>query len=227
MKKVKIWDFPTRLFHWGLAIAVAGAYLSEEFDAMHWHEYFGIEIAGLLVFRLVWGISGSAYARFNAFLPSLRNICDYIGGRWQREGHNPLGALSVWAILVVMTTQVITGLFANDDSVFSGPLSDLVSKALSDNMTGLHRQMEWIILSWVGLHVVTILFYISVKKHNILIPMITGWKHSNSRHIRQVAVNPIALSVAIIVTCVAVYFVSGEWIALEKDLAEQADTPDF
>lgn len=176
--RIKIWDLPTRVFHWALFLTVTSALLTglQGGNWMVWHERAGLLIVGLLVFRLVWGGVGSTYARFAQFFPTPGKLVAYLRGRWHEGGHNPLGALSVFALLLVLLFQAGSGLFSNDDIAFNGPLYDLVSKSTSDTLTGLHRQGLWIIVGLVSLHILAVLFYTVVRRNNLIKPMITGWK---------------------------------------------------
>ncbi|MFP4602666.1 MAG: cytochrome b/b6 domain-containing protein [Halochromatium sp.] len=180
--RIKVWDLPTRVFHWTLFVAVTAAILTglQGSSWMLWHERAGLLILGLLTFRLVWGFVGSTYARFAQFWPTPGKILAYLRGHWQGEGHNPLGALSVFALLLALLFQTGSGLFSNDDIAFEGPLRDLVSKATSNWLTGLHRQGLWVILALVSLHLLAALFYTLVRRNNLIRPMITGWKPAAS-----------------------------------------------
>ncbi|MFN4065225.1 MAG: cytochrome b/b6 domain-containing protein, partial [Parazoarcus communis] len=177
-KHVRVWDLPTRLFHWLLVVLMIGVFVTglEGGNLIVWHGRLGVAIAGLLAFRLVWGFVGSTYARFAHFVPGPGRIRAYLKGEWEGLGHNPLGALSVLALLAVATFQVVSGLMSNDDIAFEGPLYALVSKDTSDWLTGLHRLNIWLIGALVALHVAAILFYVHVKKDNLVKPMITGVK---------------------------------------------------
>jgi cytochrome b len=179
-RRVRVWDLPTRLFHWSLLALVVTAFVTQKIggNAMVWHGRCGLAILGLLVFRMVWGIAGSTYARFTTFVRGPRAIRDYLAGRWQGLGHNPLGALSVLALLGVLALQASTGLFANDDIAFEGPLYPLIDKALSDGFTSIHKLLEPALIALVLAHVGAILFYAHVKKDNLVKPMLTGWKLS-------------------------------------------------
>lgn len=181
--KVKVWDWPLRLFHWALVLAVAAAIVSGEIagSLADWHGRFGLLVLGLLVFRLAWGFFGSTHARFRTFFPTPAAIVAYLRGSWQGVGHNPLGALSVFALLGILAAQVGTGLFANDDIAFEGPLFHLVDKSLSDRLTGLHARIFWGLAALIGLHLASIVFYARIKKHNLVLPMITGNKRVPKR----------------------------------------------
>ncbi len=175
---IKVWDLPTRLFHWSLLLCVVAAFVTGMAggNLIVWHGWLGLAIAGLLAFRIVWGVVGSTYARFHQFVPGPGRIAACLRGQWRGPGHNPLGALSVLAMLAVLIFQVVSGLVSNDDIAFSGPLYALVSKSSSNWLTGLHRQNMWIIIALVALHLGGILFYLLVKKDNLVKPMISGVK---------------------------------------------------
>ncbi|QSA96420.1 cytochrome b/b6 domain-containing protein [Methylococcus sp. EFPC2] len=176
--KVKVWDLPLRLFHWSLVLAVTAAIVTGEIGGAwaDWHGRAGLLVLGLLVFRLIWGFVGSTHARFASFFPTPSKVLGYLRGAWQGVGHNPLGALSVLALLTILALQVGTGLFANDDITFEGPLFHLIDKDLSDKLTGWHARIFWGLVSLLGLHIASIVFYARVKKHNLVGPMLTGHK---------------------------------------------------
>ncbi|MFP5394108.1 MAG: cytochrome b/b6 domain-containing protein [Gammaproteobacteria bacterium] len=121
---ILVWDLPTRLFHWLLVAAVTVAIVTGELggDWMAVHGKAGLAIVGLVSFRLVWGLVGSTHARFLSFIPTPGRVRSYLTGRWEGHGHNPVGALSVFALLAALGVQAGTGLFANDDIAFTGPL---------------------------------------------------------------------------------------------------------
>ena len=224
-KRIRLWDLPTRLFHWLLALSVAAALISAELGGnfMVWHGRIGLVIVGLLAFRLVWGVIGSTYARFAQFFPSLARIRRYLGGRWQEEGHNPLGALSVFALLGLLIFQVATGVFANDDIAFTGPLFDLVGKDWSDVLSGWHHEVGEFVLPLVGLHIAAVLFHVHIRKKNLLKPMITGWKDEATSE-SATGGGLVALVVALAIAVAAVYGASGVWLPKAPTVVE---TPNF
>lgn len=178
---VRVWDLPTRLFHWALVGCVIASFVTQAIggNAMVWHGRCGLAVLGLLVFRIVWGFAGSTYARFAQFVRGPAAIRAYLRGECNANGqvgHNPLGALSVLALLAVLGWLAATGLFANDDIAFNGPLYALVDKALSDRLTGLHKLAEPALIVLVCLHVAAIGFYVRIKRDNLVKPMLTGWK---------------------------------------------------
>ncbi|MCQ8105777.1 cytochrome b/b6 domain-containing protein [Methylomonas sp. SURF-2] len=176
--EVHVWDWPLRLFHWLLVLSVLGAYLTgkEGGDWTDWHARFGSAILGLLVFRLIWGFIGNTHARFSNFFPTVPRLFAYIKGDWHGVGHNPVGALAVLALLSVLLILVGSGLFANDDIAFEGPLYSLIDKDLSDKLSGWHIRAVNVLLILVAIHVTAIGFYQHVKKNDLIKPMLTGKK---------------------------------------------------
>lgn len=174
--KIKIWDLPLRVFHWALVIAIIASYITAQVggDLTLWHSRLGAFALALLVFRLSWGFIGSFHARFVNFFPTPSRLKHFLQGNWQAHGHNPLGALSVFALLAVLATLVATGLFGNDDITFQGPLFSLVDKERSDWLTGLHKSAFDVLLVLIVLHLLAIAFYLLVKKNNLVKPMLTG-----------------------------------------------------
>ena len=175
-RKVRIWDLPTRLFLWALVIAVAGAYITVQLGGLYmdWHMYFGCAVLGLIAFRILWGIFGSRYARFSSFIRGPAGLRDYFHGKSTFAGHNPLGAYSVIAMLLVFGFQGVSGLFANDEILTQGPLASYVSSSLSAALTGWHSLNEWVMITLVVLHVLAIAWYAIVRRKRIVRAMITG-----------------------------------------------------
>ncbi len=175
---VTIWDWPLRVFHWLLVIAVVGAYATGKLggNLTDWHGRLGSLVLGLLVFRLIWGFIGTTHARFSSFFPTTAKLKAYVKGEWQGAGHNPVGALAVFTLLATLIFLVVTGLFANDDIAFEGPLFNSIDKALSDKLSGWHDWMVNCLLGLVAVHVAAIVFYQRIKKTNLVLPMLTGKK---------------------------------------------------
>lgn len=175
---IRVWDLPVRLFHWLLLALVVGAVATVKVggNAMIWHGRIGQAILALIVFRIVWGFVGSTTARFTQFVRGPGAILDYLRGRWRGIGHSPLAALSVLALLIVIGAQATTGLFATDDIAFNGPLYRAVSASTATQLSGWHRQAEWLIYGLIALHLTAILFYRLVRKDDLVTPMITGNK---------------------------------------------------
>ena len=175
--KQRVWDLPTRLFHWTLVIVVALSWWTAENDQQDLHLYLGYGALSLLLFRVGWGLFGSSTARFSSFVTGPASVARYVRDRfhWPVAGHAPLGALSVLALLAMLFIVVGTGLFASDeDGLFSGPLAYLVSISTADLATELHEQLFNVLLVLIGLHVAAILLYRLALGKNLLGPMITG-----------------------------------------------------
>lgn len=223
--RTRVWDVPTRLFHWALAALVVASVVSVKIggNAMEWHGRFGHAILGLIVFRLVWGVIGSTYARFAHFVRGPGAVRDYLAGRWTGAGHNPLGALSVLALLGVITFQVTTGLFSNDDIAFTGPLAAAVSSDTSTWLSGWHRRMEWVIYGLVALHVVAVVFYVTVKREDIVTPMVTGYRATRVPHPPARGGGVVAFVVALLFAAGSVWATSGVFV--EPPAPAPAETP--
>ena len=190
-RRVLIWDLPTRLFHWLLVVLVIISFVTGNIggNAMQYHEWSGVTILALLLFRLVWGFAGSRESRFVTFIRGPAAVVRYATALLRSNstpflGHNPLGGWSIIAMLVTLLIQTVTGLFANDDIVTEGPLFDWVSKATSDTLTRVHKLNENVIIVLVSIHVLAVLFYLFYKRENLVKPMITGiktWRGTDSQ----------------------------------------------
>ena len=175
--KQRVWDLPTRLFHWSLVLFVGLSWWTAETGRDALHLWFGYGVLFLLFFRILWGFLGSSTARFSAFVRGPGAVVEYVRNRfrWPLAGHAPLGALSVIALLVLLLIQVGSGLFAMDeDGLFAGPLAYAVSVGMSDTMTELHEELfDWLLIL-IGLHIAAILMYRLALGRNLLGPMISG-----------------------------------------------------
>ena len=181
LRKVRIWDLPTRIFHWVLAVLVVVCYLSGDNGRFDIHIPAGQALLVLVLARVLWGIVGSEPSRFRAFVRPLREIAAYVRTLGKRApghhpGHNPLGGLSVVAMLLVLLLQAGLGVFAVDvDGFNEGPLSFLVSYDAAREAAELHGDVVDILLILVGLHLAAILFYRVFKRERLVKPMVTGW----------------------------------------------------
>lgn len=178
MNRQRVWDLPIRLFHWLLVASITFAYVSGTLggNLIDWHGRAGFFIVGLVVFRIVWGFIGTPTARFATFVRGPAAIRAYLRGEWRGLGHNPIGALSVLGLLALVAIQATTGLFTNDDIAYQGPFADWVGKDLSDRFHSWHALLQNGLLALIAVHVGAIVFYLRVKKENLVKPMLTGWK---------------------------------------------------
>ena len=173
-----VWDLPTRLFHWFLVICGGGAFVTGEFfptPDLHWHALFGYGVLGLMLFRLVWGVVGSRTARFSDFVKGPAAIRAYLRGQMPvQAGHNPLGALSVLAFVVVLLVQTLTGLFNSDEILAAGPLAGAVTGGAASLVSEVHEILPKVLLLLVALHLGALAFYAVKKKRRLVPPMVTG-----------------------------------------------------
>jgi len=185
MANGQVWDVFLRLFHWLLVAAFCTSWLTAELGVEYReiHFYSGYTALGLIIFRLCWGVVGSAYARFGHFLRGPRAVVSYLRARLRQEpppetypGHNPLGGFAVLALLVLMAAQAITGLFADDDILYTGPWREAVTSSTADEFTEWHHRLFDGLLVLVGLHVAAIGVYRLAFKEALVAPMLTGKK---------------------------------------------------
>lgn len=200
---MKVWDAPVRLFHWAVVLLIVVSYVSIQKSWMEIHFLSGYAMLALLLFRLAWGFVGSETARFRQFLRNPVRALEHLVQFGRREpdteiGHNAAGGWMVIVLLLLLAFQVATGLCANDDVVSEGPLAKYAGKALSDRLSGWHSFNFNLILAAIGLHVLAILAYWIVKRHNLLRPMITGRKRLPG-NVRQPRMASPVLALALLV----------------------------
>ena len=219
LRTVRVWDLPTRVFHWMLAATVVGSVLTAKVagNAMAWHVRFGYLALTLLAFRIVWGLVGGHWSRFGSFLPTPARLARYLRGLHRPDdhfdvGHSPLAGLSVLAMLGLLVLQVATGLVADDEIATTGPLIAYVSSQTSRVATGWHKNFgQWLIIGLVVLHVAAVVFYRLKKGRDLVGPMLHGDKalaypvptsrdHAGTRIVAAVIVAACASAVAWIVS---------------------------
>ena len=180
--KVRIWDIPTRLFHWTLVLLICFSWLTQQLFWMQLHYLSGETILALLLFRIVWGFAGSDTARFGQFLKSPLAAFEHLRDLRRREpdteiGHNAAGGWMVVALLGLLLLQVGTGLFSSDnEAAIEGPLRHLVSTGTSAWLTNMHGLVFFTIQIAVVGHIAAIIVYLMLKGQNLVRPMITGTK---------------------------------------------------
>ena len=177
-RSIALWDLPLRLVHWSLVVLLASLWWTWRAGRIELHEQLGYLTLGVLLFRVYWGLFGSATARFSQFVKGPRAIAAYLrGGFPPQAGHNPLGAVSVLLLFGLMIAEVGLGLFAQDiDGIEAGPLARFVSYDAANAARDWHALLFNLILGVVALHVLAILFYLIVKRDNLVSPMISGRK---------------------------------------------------
>jgi cytochrome b len=209
---VRVWDLPLRLFHWALAalvaFSVATAYAGGSW--MDWHMRSGYAVLALLAFRIAWGFAGTRHARFASFVKGPAALMAYArslgsGAHPVSVGHNPLGALSVLALIAIVLAQVGTGLFANDDILTEGPLAKLVSKAASDRATTIHYWNQWLLYALVAMHLLAVIVHRVRFRDDLVGPMIAGAKRLPARYAGEDA-GPTPWGRALVVAALAAAF---------------------
>lgn len=207
MRKLKVWDLPTRVFHWMLVLLFLSSWWSSEMDWLWIHQVSGYTMLALLLFRIYWGLAGSGTSRFSSLLSSPRVVLAYVDGLFERSGrdyvgHNPLGGWSVILILVLLLTQCVLGLLAIPvNGLDGGPLSQYLTFEASRNMTELHERLFNVLALLAVLHVGAIIFYAAVKRQNLVLPMVTGYKTFVTGQASPVRMARTSRAVAAITVC--------------------------
>ncbi len=182
MHTIRVWDLPTRTFHWLLAASVVGMIVTAKLGGnwMNWHLRLGHVVLALLLFRLAWGCIGGYWSRFSSFAYRPSALWGYLRGSAPKEhqvGHSPLAALSVFAMIAVLSLQVLTGLVSDDEIAFFGPLVRYVNSDTVSDATQFHKSIgQWLVIGLVALHVAAVLVYQFVKRQNLVGPMLHGDK---------------------------------------------------
>lgn len=180
-RSVRVWDLPTRLFHWLTVPLVAGAWATQRLNWIDLHVRLGETLLALVLFRLMWGCVGSETARFRRFLASPGAAWRHLRHLLRREpdlqvGHNAAGGWMVLLLLVLLLAETLSGLYVYNDIADEGPLSEIVPASIANAISALHAWGWDILLAAVVLHVCAIAVYALAKGHNLLGPMITGRK---------------------------------------------------
>ena len=177
---VRVWDLPTRVMHWSLAAGIAICWWTGIHNELQYHLYSGYAVLWIALMRIYWGLVGSSTARFVSFVRGPRAIMEYARTLHQRSsdyvhGHNALGAISVLVMLGLVLGVVSLGLFAVDvDGLYSGPLSVYVDFYNGRHLAHLHYRVFKYLLLAIGLHILAVSFYCTYKRHNLILPMVSG-----------------------------------------------------
>jgi cytochrome b len=189
---IKVWDLPVRLFHWAIVLLLVFQLVSGKIggNMMRWHAYSGYAMLVLVLFRIFWGFGGSTHARFASFIAGPAATLRFARRLFSREavpqvGHNPLGGWMVIALVVSLTLQAISGLFANDGAAFEGPFASRVGFEVSTGLTHFHRWNLKVLIVLAGLHVAAVFFHLLVKRDDLLGTMFTGMKRVPQAAVRE------------------------------------------
>lgn len=179
---IRVWDLPLRLFHWALVLCVTGLLVTSQIggEAMVWHFRFGYAVITLLLFRLIWGFVGGHWSRFSSFVFAPGTLLAYLRGQRSSAtdtGHNPLGALAIFVMLLALLLQVSTGLMSDDEISSAGPLAVLVPNKWVSLATTYHTTIgKYLILGLIGLHLLALAIYRWVLHKPLAKAMFTGDK---------------------------------------------------
>ncbi|GCF88099.1 cytochrome b/b6 domain-containing protein [Shewanella sp. M-Br] len=178
--KIKVWDLPTRIFHWGMVCLLALLWWSADAGEMQWHQIFAYSLLILIGFRILWGLIGSDTARFSHFVHHPKVVLDYLRsirtkGMSVVLGHNPIGGYMVIALIGIISLQLVTGLFATDDIFTEGPLYSYVNSDISGFLTWLHKTNFNLILLLSAIHVLAVIIH-AMKGDKLVGAMISGYK---------------------------------------------------
>ena len=168
-ERVLVWDVPTRVFHWLLALSFAGAFLTADSERLRdLHVLLGYTMLGLIGFRIVWGLFGTRYARFRSFLFSPRELLQYLRSLASRSprhylGHNPAGSLAILLLLALGLVTAATG-YATYNEMGGEWLAEL------------HEACAFAMLAVVGVHIAGVVVSSLLHRENLVRAMITGRK---------------------------------------------------
>lgn len=212
-QKQLVWDLPTRLFHWLLALSIGAQWFTGEQGNswLEWHLYIGYFILGLIAFRIIWGFVGTRYARFSDFIVSPRTFVKYLKGELEEStGHPPLGGLMVLFFLVVILAQAVSGLFTTDDIFTDGPFRSLISGEMQELADWAHGNLFLLIQIAAAVHIAAAFYYLLVKKTNLIKPMLDGKKEIEA--INSIASSKLLLA-AVLIAIVASLIVLALYFA--------------
>ncbi len=185
MEKIKVWDLPVRCFHWLLVASIIACFYTIKTENISYHQYVGIFVLILVIFRIIWGFVGSSTARFWDFIRTPKTIIEYLRyGVTPTEGHNPIGAFMVLFMLAILLLQTITGLFLGDNTFIhqDSPLYKFVGSDTRAILKRIHFINEYVIYGMVGLHIVAIVLYLVIKGQNLTRTMVIGSRSVEERH---------------------------------------------
>lgn len=180
-RKVLVWDLPIRLFHWLTVALLVVLYVTERLNWIGWHVRAGQILLGLVIFRLIWGMVGSETARFTHFIASPKKAVQHCKRMVRREpdtgiGHNAAGGWMVLLIIALLLIQCLTGVIINNDIANEGGWTEMIPASVADAISSSHAWLWDVLLAAIAVHIAAIATYAIAKRHNLLIPMLTGRK---------------------------------------------------
>jgi cytochrome b len=210
--RVRVWDVPTRVVHWSMVLLFAFSWWSAENGELEWHRWSGYSLTALVLFRLYWGFFGGSTARFAQFLRGPRAVVTYVrSSPVQMPGHNPVGAWSVVLMLALLATQIVLGLFSVDvDGLESGPMSSLVSFETGRVAADWHETIFNVLLAIIAVHILAALYYLVVRKQNLIGAMFTGKRNLDGAPAGLVPASIVRLIFGILLAAALTWFISRE-----------------
>ena len=202
--RVRIWDAPTRVFHWLLAVSFAGDWLTRDARYLDVHEFFGYVIGALVAFRLVWGFVGTHWARFASFAFPASSAWRYLlalgrGRQTHYVGHNPAGSWSIYALLTLAALEVATGVVALGAEKRLGMLAGWFGYRVGDIAHAAHLWLAYAMLAVVAVHLLGVLVGCLADRQNLVASMLSGYKRTSSALAAVEARRGIALALALAV----------------------------
>ena len=217
--RIKVWDASTRFFHWSMIVLLVALWWTAEEGYMEWHQILAYSLGAILVFRWIWGFIGSETSKFSSFLKSPRQVIEYAKQQKQQKqlkphiGHNPLGGYMVLVLMLLVSAQFVSGLFASDDIFTEGPLYASVSSNVAETLTWIHRNLFYLVLGLVIFHVAAVVLH-TVKGDKLVLAMLTGKKEVNTSDEKTLKFQSTILSLLlwlIVFGVVGYYFVWPIW----------------
>lgn len=192
--KINVWDLPVRLVHWGLVLCLLVLFISVNVGQMQVHFYAGYALSALLLFRLIWALVGTTYARWSSWNLSPKAIAGHLKelarGRADAQlGHNPAGAAMVVVLLLVLSLQVISGLFFSDEVFWYGPFNLDGPGWVIELSAWIHPRLPALILLLVGTHILAVLYHRVRFKEPLVEAMVHGRKPAIGNSPARSAIN--------------------------------------
>lgn len=211
LQRLRIWDLPTRLFHWLLVGAVAAcAYTGflGPANLLHVHVWAGYAIAALVLWRLVWGLLGSEFSRIDRLTGALPKLGEHARGLVRLSpkhyiGHNPAGSLMILALLLVLASMCATGLMVLGGGEKQGPLAGLLSWSFGHTVKGVHKILAYLLLAMIVGHLAGVVAETVLLRVSLVRGMITGWLPLPEGEIVSVLRRPRPVSAALTVIVLA------------------------
>lgn len=234
MRAVKVWDWPVRICHWSIVGIVVFQFASGKFlddtllnNNMQYHFYAGYACIGIIIFRISWGFCGTYYAKFSQFLVSPKKAWAYVNkvpmhsqdkatGRQMlidSLGHNPAGAYSIIALLSLLLTQALSGLFISDEIFTDGPYYGVLGAQWQAIMNFLHANAINALLIFIALHIGAIVFYKFKKQQHLTLAMLSGYKKVKNDDFEEIQANfPwLAFIICLLITAASLYLLIEVW----------------